>query len=246
MSEPDQIVSAPEDLRPVRWGLGDAVAGWFIAQAGGAIAFSLVVVLSGVDVDNTDELSLGWIAVAQLGLWFGFIGVPWFAARVKGNGLVRDFACAASGGTRCAASVSGWRRSWSCCPCSTSPSTCCSTRRRTTLSQVARDLTDRATEPIGVILLVLIVGIGAPIAEEIFYRGLLYRSMENRFGTWPAHRGRRRVVFGASHFQPMQFVGLAAVRRGPRLPHPPHGPPGTGHRRPHGVQHGDRDLLVTD
>ena len=70
------------------------------------------------------------------------------------------------------------------------------------LSEAARELTDRATDPLGVVLLVLIVGIGAPIVEEIFYRGLLQRSLESRFGTWPAIVGSG-VIFGASHFQPL-------------------------------------------
>jgi uncharacterized protein len=209
VSEPDQIVSAPEGLRPVRWGLGDAVAGWFIAQAGGAIAFSLVVLLSGIDVDDTDDLSLGWIAVAQLGLWFGFIGVPWFAARIKGNGLVHDFAVRGERWDSLRGLGVGVGSQLVLLPLLYIPIYVLFDKTQDDVSQVARDLTDRATDPIGVILLVLIVGIGAPIAEEIFYRGLLYRSMENRFGTWPAIVGSG-VVFGASHFQPITFVGLTA------------------------------------
>ena len=55
------------------------------------------------------------------------------------------------------------------------------------------------------LLLVLIVGVGAPIVEEIFYRGLLFRSIENRFGTWPGIIGSG-VIFGSSHLrQWLQF-----------------------------------------
>ena len=75
----------------MRWGFGDALLGWLIAQVGGLVAFGIVVAVTGVDADGTDDLSLGWIAVAQVGLWAGLLGVPWFAARLKGNGLVRDF-----------------------------------------------------------------------------------------------------------------------------------------------------------
>ena len=209
MSEPDQIVSAPADVRPVRWGLGDAAAGWLIAQAGGAIAFGLVVVLSGVDVDHTDDLSLGWVAVAQLGLWFGFIGVPWFAARVKGNGLIHDFAVRSERWDSLRGLGVGVASQLVLLPILYIPIFLLFDTTQEDVSEVARELTDRATDPIGVVLLVLIVGIGAPIAEEIFYRGLLYRSLENRFGAWPAIVGSG-VIFGASHFQPLQFLGLAA------------------------------------
>ena len=71
----------------------------------------------------------------------------------------------------------------------------------------ARGLTDRATDPLGVALLVLIVGLGAPIVEEIFYRGLVLRSLERRFGSNWAIAGSA-VVFGLSHFELLQLPAL--------------------------------------
>jgi membrane protease YdiL (CAAX protease family) len=61
-----------------------------------------------------------------------------------------------------------------------------------------------------VILLVLIVGIGAPIVEEIFYRGLLQRSIARRFGVWPGIVGSA-LVFGLSHFQALQLPALVLL-----------------------------------
>jgi uncharacterized protein len=78
------------------------------------------------------------------------------------------------------------------------------------LEEPARGLTDRATDPLGVVLLVLIVGIGAPIVEELFYRGLLLRSLERRFGQAWAVAGSG-LLFGATHFQPLQFPALALL-----------------------------------
>jgi hypothetical protein len=55
-------------------------------------------------------------------------------------------------------------------------------------------------------MLVLIVGIGAPVFEEIFYRGLVLRSVEKRFGAaWGV--AVSGVVFGVSHFN-FQIPGL--------------------------------------
>ena len=51
------------------------------------------------------------------------------------------------------------------------------------------------------------MGIGAPIAEEIFFRGLVFRSFEKRFGRWWA-LGLSSIVFGVTHFQPLQLPAL--------------------------------------
>lgn len=77
------------------------------------------------------------------------------------------------------------------------------------VSQAARALTDRADDVWGIIALFVIVGIGAPIAEELFYRGLSQHAIAKRFGA------RLAVLIGAaffgfSHLQPLQFLGLFA------------------------------------
>ena len=62
----------------------------------------------------------------------------------------------------------------------------------------------------GVLLFILIVGVGAPIAEELFFRGLVLRSLEKRFGlTWAVVGSS--VAFGATHFQFLQFPALTAA-----------------------------------
>jgi membrane protease YdiL (CAAX protease family) len=77
------------------------------------------------------------------------------------------------------------------------------------LEEPARELTDRADGAIGVVLLVLIVGIGAPIVEEIFYRGLLLGALRRR-GLGPVVSvGITSVVFGLSHGQLLQLPALA-------------------------------------
>jgi membrane protease YdiL (CAAX protease family) len=75
------------------------------------------------------------------------------------------------------------------------------------ITEPAREMTDRADDPLGVILLVVILGLGAPIVEEIFYRGLLQRSLVRRIGQ-PLGVGVSALVFAASHLQPLQFPAL--------------------------------------
>ncbi len=78
------------------------------------------------------------------------------------------------------------------------------------VSADARALTDRAEDPFGVVLLVLIVVIGAPVVEELFFRGLLLRSAERKWGKFWAVVVSS-LVFGAVHLQPLQFPALVAV-----------------------------------
>ena len=71
-----------------------------------------------------------------------------------------------------------------------------------------REMTDRATDGLGVVLLVLIVGIGAPIVEEIFYRGLLQRSLLKRGLPAGVAVVLTALVFAVSHQQLLQLPGL--------------------------------------
>jgi membrane protease YdiL (CAAX protease family) len=195
-------VGEPAD-EPVRWGLGDAVVGWFLAWVGAVIATSIV---TGVTGEDFDHLSIGAIAVAQTGLWVGMFGAPYVAARYKGNGMVRDF---------------GLRfEPWDFLYVGLGilcqfllvivylPIFWLTDIDSHDLEEPARELTDRAHGAGGVALLVLIVGIGAPIFEEIFYRGLVQRSFLHRFRPWVAI-AVTAVIFGAVHFQPLQFPSLA-------------------------------------
>jgi uncharacterized protein len=57
------------------------------------------------------------------------------------------------------------------------------------------------------VLLVLVIAVGAPIVEEIFFRGLVQRSIAARYSDTVALVGSA-VMFGLVHFQPLQFPGL--------------------------------------
>jgi membrane protease YdiL (CAAX protease family) len=81
------------------------------------------------------------------------------------------------------------------------------------VGQTAEDLTEGATDAVGVVLLVLIVGLAAPVFEELFYRGLWLRSVERRAGTAVAVVVSS-LLFGLVHFEPYDLpalVGFAVV-----------------------------------
>jgi membrane protease YdiL (CAAX protease family) len=188
----------------VHWGLGDAVVGWLLAQVGAILAGAIVL---GATDREFDDLSITSIAVIQAGMWVGMFGVPWFAARVKGHGLVRDFGLrfGARDPLYAVVGVAAQVASYVLYL----PIFLIFDLDSDDLAEPARDMTDRADGAWGVVILVLVVGIGAPIFEEIFYRGLLQRSLMRRMGDWPAVI-ITAVVFGAVHFQLLQFPALAA------------------------------------
>jgi membrane protease YdiL (CAAX protease family) len=201
-----ELADQPGQRSPVRWGFGDAAGGWVVAQIGGVIASSVVLSANGLEPDEFDRLPLGWIAVGQLGLWFGLLGAPWLATQLKGNGLVHDLRLRVERSDTWVGALCGFVTQYGVFLLYL-PVFWLTDVDADQFNEPARELSDRATDAVGVVLLVLIVGIGAPIVEEIFYRGLMQRSLVRRFGTrWGI--GLTAVIFGASHFQPLQFPAL--------------------------------------
>jgi membrane protease YdiL (CAAX protease family) len=78
------------------------------------------------------------------------------------------------------------------------------------LEEPARELTKQATHGIGVAVLGVLVVVGAPIVEELFYRGLLLRAVQRRFGSNIAI-GVSALVFAGAHFELLQFPALFAL-----------------------------------
>jgi membrane protease YdiL (CAAX protease family) len=75
------------------------------------------------------------------------------------------------------------------------------------LEKPAKDLTDNAHGP-GFALLAVLLVIGAPLVEELFYRGLLLRSLKRYLPAIPSLI-TCGVVFGAAHFDLVTLPGLA-------------------------------------
>ena len=74
------------------------------------------------------------------------------------------------------------------------------------LQENAKDLIDRATGA-SAVLLVLLVGVGAPIVEELFYRGLLQRSLLARYSDGLVVVGVA-LLFALVHFRVVEYPGL--------------------------------------
>jgi membrane protease YdiL (CAAX protease family) len=211
VTEPAPAPGAPLEpgaLVVPRWGLGDAAVGWLVVQVVSQLWAVAVLVATGHAGDDFDALPLTIVALAQLGLSAAFLAVPWWVTRTKGNGLVEDLGFRARWSDLWYGGVPGLLTQVVALPLLYWPILEALDRTTEDLEGPAQSLSDRADGVGGALLLVLIVGVLAPIVEELFYRGLVQRALCKR-GLPPALAiGITALVFGASHFQGIQLPGL--------------------------------------
>jgi membrane protease YdiL (CAAX protease family) len=201
--------------RPPRWGLGDAVLGCLV---GWLLAGLIVIVFVGPM--RTPNLSLVVIALSEVGLWAGLLGAPVIATWRKGRrSLVRDFGLTARWRDAPIGVAAGLVASLVVVPVIYVPLFRLIGHRD--LGAPARELTDKAHGP-GFVILATVVVIGAPIVEELFFRGLVLRSLLRRWGATASVIGSA-LLFGVVHLELLQLpalvmlglvLGVLAVRTG--------------------------------
>jgi hypothetical protein len=179
------------------------VGSWIGAQ----LISSLVIAALG-DGGSSDEVSFGVVAVALLGAWSSYLAGLVIASRRAGSGdVVADYGLAFRAGDVVGLGIGviaqlvviravylPLEALW--------PDTFTDDR----LTENAKDLVDRAGGA-STLLLVLVVVIGAPVVEELLYRGLLQRSLVDRFNEGVVVVGVA-ALFAAVHFRPVEFPGL--------------------------------------
>jgi membrane protease YdiL (CAAX protease family) len=181
----------------VRWGLGDVAVG--------LIPFLLGAVSLLGDGEEADP-TVGSLVVGSLVYWLFLVGVPVVATRIKGNGVVTDLGLRVRWPADLGAFVLGVVLQAVVVWALYVPIFWFSDVDTDDVSNEARKLVDSASGA-GIVALVLVVCVGAPIAEELFFRGLLLRATERRFGTAVA-LVVSTVVFGLGHLQGIQLPAL--------------------------------------
>lgn len=212
MTAAPPTVVEPELARST-WGLGDALGGWLLAQIAAA-TFLLWVLRPAFGYStaqlNDNDVSLTFLALGYPPLWLGFVGVPIWAAATKGHGWIADYWVRLKSVDLAVGPLAGLIAQYALVPLVSLPVLWLTNTPLDQLSEPARELAAKADTPAGVVVFFLMVGIGAPIAEELFFRGLVLQSLLKRFGTGWAVLGSS-VLFSATHFQALQFPALAAV-----------------------------------
>jgi uncharacterized protein len=179
------------------------VGAWIVAQ----VVSSLILVAIG-DGDAVTDASFGVLAAALSGAWASYLIGMWIASQRVGSGsMIADygisfrwvdvFGLAIGAGAQLVLIRVVYLPLEALWP---------DTFTRDRLTENAQDLVDRAGGA-STLLLVAVVVIGAPVVEELFYRGLLQRSLADRFNEG-AVLVAVAAVFAAVHFRPVEFPGL--------------------------------------
>ena len=186
-----------------RWGLGDVVLGLVVG-----LLLSAVMASVWLGVSGDDTLSIGGKAFSQIGLWTGLVGSVVLATRRKGSGSLRtDF---------------GWDARWVDLLLGAAVAVAAVVAivpavsillgpllGHPEVSGPVKDLVAEAKGP-AIVGLALVAVVGAPLVEELFFRGLLLRSIEKRIGTGWAIAGSS-LFFGLAHPNDLPLNGQLMV-----------------------------------
>jgi uncharacterized protein len=173
---------------------------------GTAVAIIAVSAAIGAGAGDT---SLAATTASLLGLWIGLLGSMWLVWRAKGgSSFAGDFGLKVR-----------WPRDLIGVPIGIVTTYAASWLLYLPLSRfidvdkvddAAKELADRAGRGLGLAALAVLVVIGAPIVEELFYRGMLLATVRRRFGSRIAI-GASATIFAAAHFELLQFPALLAL-----------------------------------
>jgi membrane protease YdiL (CAAX protease family) len=194
-----RAIARGEELKIPTWGMGDAIIS-LVGAIGLSLIVSLALMSQKIDPEN------GWgLIVAFSSPWLLLAGWPIIATIFKGNGPKLDLGLiaprrhlrlgfAAGVGSLAAASLIAL----------------IVTRFIGPVSSTAGDIGVNQTGLV-LVIFVLLALFGAPIVEEIAFRGLLYGALAK------AHINEHlvvvitAVVFALFHFEPKRFVILFAI-----------------------------------
>ncbi|MEL6890213.1 MAG: CPBP family intramembrane glutamic endopeptidase [Actinomycetota bacterium] len=192
-----RAVAGIEPSRAPLWFIGT----WLIGSIGGGIA--LAAMHSG-----DDDAPIGALAVSLVALWAINVAGCVLASRTDGTGSLRVDLGVAARPVDAAGFLIGAIAQVALVPVTYIPLRAIwpDTFSRERLEETARDLVDRAEGGL-VVLLVVLVAIGAPLVEELVYRGLLQRPALTAFPRVPVIV-LVAAVFALIHFRPVEYPGL--------------------------------------
>lgn len=183
--------------------------GWVAATVLGSVIGGLIISAAGYSATDQKAWPLWLVAVTQVPLWTGLLGAPLVAVWRSRSTLAREFGLRFEAIDVPVGLVIGVAGQFLLVPLVSYPWLALWGKDASDLSETAERLVSKANDPLGVVLLIAIVVIGAPIIEELFYRGLLLRSLQKLTPAWVAIV-LCGLVFGASHFELLGLPALAA------------------------------------
>lgn len=191
-------VAAGHELRPPRWGLWDvfwaAVAAVFIGVGVGAALFF-------VDAPVGIQILVGTTAP-----WLALAGWPILATTRRGNGPRIDL------GLRLTWPDTGWGALAGFTGLMAAAIAALITRLfvpdlTSTAADAANEL-EQGSGRLSLTVFAALVMVGAPIVEELFFRGFFFAALRKRGLNGPLTIVLTAVVFAGFHFEPMRFFVL--------------------------------------
>jgi membrane protease YdiL (CAAX protease family) len=194
---------------PARWGLGEAVAAFAVGTVLSAFAAAIAENVTGYHPGQGKAIPLGVTAASLIGLWIGLLGGVWYASRTRGSGsLSRDFGLRLQWPKDVVLGIAaGLFSQYVLILLLYLPFEQLDPSLRHRLETPAKHDTAAVHGAGWVTLLILLLAIGAPLVEELFFRGLLQRSLARRFGPAVGVVGAA-LVFGLAHFELLQLPAL--------------------------------------
>ena len=214
--------------REIRWGLPDVFIGVVFSWVAAVVVFFVVLAAVGLDSGgatgtgsyvgryglsdalsqerNDPGLPLWTLPVGQIGLWGGFALVTLVAGTLRGTGLRRDFGLSMKASDVPVGLLVGVFAQIAVVWLIYAPF---QQFFDFDVSEAAREITDRAATGSDIALVMLGVVVGAPIFEELFFRGLVLRAFERKWGAVVGVLASS-ALFGAVHLQLLQFPALMA------------------------------------
>lgn len=192
-------LAAGKPLRTPRWGIPDIVY-----TLVGALLFSVVGVIIALSVESLVGLSLAWsLMIGLVTPWLAIAGWPLLVTAWRGNGPRIDL------GLRITWTDVGWGVVGGIA------SLICSGLVALALVGIVGDFTSSAGEAaediissgpfLAIVVFALLVAVGAPIVEEIAFRGLAYGAIVRK-GLHPAWAITiTAVLFAAFHLEPTRM-----------------------------------------
>lgn len=183
-------------------------AGLIVAAVTAGVAESL----TGYSPSSSAPIPLAVSAANLLGLWAGLVGAVLVFSRRWGRGhLSTDFGFRVGAWWDIPLGVAvGVACQYGLVPLLYLPFEQLDRNLAHQLSQPTTRDTGAVHTPGGLAVLLLFLAVGAPLVEELFFRGLLLRSMAASLSA-PVAIVVSGILFGLAHFEAVQFAGLAAV-----------------------------------